>query len=233
MSEFSLDKRVAVVCGHFGSGKTEFSVNYALKLAAEGKKTALVDLDIANPYFRSRERQQLLEENGVRLYSNIYRLDISADLPAITAEIRAPLEDKSCHVVVDAGGDETGARILTQFRKYFKEDDCGMYCVVNANRPETGTFAGALEHVRRIQEETGLLFSGLINNTHMLTETVPEDITKGYALCRELAGFLGISVKCTCVTAVQYDNIAKLTDSVGAGALFPITLYMRPTWLDR
>jgi signal recognition particle GTPase len=95
------DKRIRVIVGHYGSGKTEFSVNYALKLVKLGKKTALTDLDIANPYFRSRERKQLLENEGVKVYSNTFGYDITADLPAITAEIKAPLEDVSCQTIVE------------------------------------------------------------------------------------------------------------------------------------
>ena len=109
------DKRIRVIVGHYGSGKTEFSVNYVLKLAEQGKKTALVDLDIANPYFRSRERRQLLEGKGIQVFSNAFGYDITADLPAITARIKAPLEDESFQTVVDAGGNDSGARILNQF----------------------------------------------------------------------------------------------------------------------
>jgi len=97
------DKRIRVVVGHYGSGKTEFSVNYALKLAEQGQKTAIADLDIANPYFRSRERQRLMEEKGIRVYSNTFGYDITADLPAITAASEL-LWDPDCQTVVAASG---------------------------------------------------------------------------------------------------------------------------------
>lgn len=157
------DKRIRVIVGHYGSGKTEFSVNYALQLAAQGQKTALADIDIANPYFRSRERQRLLESEGVKVYSNTFGYDITADLPAITAKIKAPLEDASCQTVVDAGGDDSGARILIQFGKYLKGTDCDLLCVVNGNRPETSSVEGALGHISRIENETNLKVTGLIN----------------------------------------------------------------------
>lgn len=230
-----MDKRITIVCGHYGSGKTEFSVNYAIKLAREGKRTALADLDIANPYFRSRERQQFLEENGVALYSNVYHADISADMPAITAEIRGPLEDDSCHVVVDSGGDDTGARVLNQFRKYFLGPEAGLYCVVNANRPETADFEGALAHIRSICGETGIPLAGLISNTHMLRETRAEDVIKGYGLCRELSSFLEIPVEYCCASREICDKISTLKNikEDKEFRLFPMELYMRPAWLDR
>ncbi len=225
-----LKKRVVVICGHFGSGKTEFSVNYVMALAAAGRKSAIVDLDIANPYFRSRERQAELEAAGVKLYSNVYHRDITQDLPAITAEVRAPLEDESFHTVVDAGGDETGARILNQFRKYLSREDCGLYCVVNANRPETSDLEGALFHLNSIQEETGVRASGLINNTHMLLETTEKDIRKGADLCRAVEQRTGIPF----VGSAVIDRLCPaLAEDATVGTVFPIRLYMRPSWLDR
>jgi len=227
------DKRIRIIVGHYGSGKTEFAVNYAFKLAEQGKKTALVDLDIANPYFRSRERQQQLEEKGVRVYSNTFGYDITADLPAITARIKAPLEDSECQTVVDAGGDDSGARILIQFEKYWKADECDLFCVVNANRPETNSVAGAMSHITRIEKETKLRVTGLINNTHMLAETKTEDIRKGYQLCSELSVKLNIPLKYNCCTEKSYDELPSELKSRKDFKLFKMNLYMRDSWLDR
>lgn len=229
----SSDKRIRVIVGHYGSGKTEFSVNYAVKLAEQGEKTSLVDLDIANPYFRSRERQQMLEKKGIRVYSNTFGYDITADLPAITASIKAPLEDPSCQTVVDAGGDDLGARILIQFDKYFTGNDCDLFCVVNANRPETSTAAGALEHIARIEKETGLKITGLINNTHLLMETKTEDIIKGHFLCKELSVRLNIPLKYNCCVEELLEELKLKTEKYQDFLIFPTRLYMRESWLDR
>lgn len=227
------DKRIRIIVGHYGSGKTEFAVNYAVKMAALGEKTALVDLDIANPYFRSRERQAFLAEQGVRNYSNTFGYDITADLPAITAGIRAPLEDVTCNTIVDAGGDDSGARILIQFSKYFTGEDVDVFCVVNANRPETATVEKALSHIRRIEAETSLKVTGIVNNTHLIKETETKDILKGYELAAEVAQILGISVKYNCCVEAL---VADLKDQVRDHAdfkIFPIQLYMRAGWMDR
>ena len=227
------DKRIRVIVGHYGSGKTEFSVNYAIKIAEKGGKTALVDLDIANPYFRSRERQKLLEEKNVLVYSNTFGYDITADLPAITARIKAPLEDSRCATVVDAGGDDSGARILIQFEKYFTKTDCDMFCVINGNRPETKTVEGAYRHISRIQNETGIKITGLINNTHLLRETKVEDILKGYLLCLELSKILNIPIKYNCCVNEFLLELQDRTRHFEYFPIFALNLYMRESWLDR
>ncbi len=227
------DKRIRVIVGHYGSGKTEFSVNYALKLADQGKKTALADLDIANPYFRSRERQRLLESKGIQVFSNTFGYDITADLPAITAKIKAPLEDVSFQVIVDAGGDDTGARILNQFDKYLSGPDCDLFCVINANRPETRSVEGALFHIRQIERETNLKITGLVNNTHLLKETKAEHILKGSDLCRDLSQKLGVPVRYHCCMEEIWNDLSAEIKDLRDFKVFLMKPYMRDSWLDR
>lgn len=229
-------KRVTVIAGHYGSGKTEFAVNLALGLKEKidrekrCEKVALLDMDIANPYFRSRERQKMLEEKGIEIIYNTFGFDITEDLPAITAAVRGPLENKDYHVVVDVGGNDSGARILKQFGKYLVGDDVELLCVLNGNRMETDTVDGMLEHLESIEVETGLKFDGIINNTHMLTETTAEDVVKGYQLCSEVADKLGIPVA---VNTCREDLLEDLKALMDMENVYPIKLYMRPSWLDR
>ena len=184
------DRRVMVVTGHYGSGKTEFCVSLAMRLSRMGygpyEQLALVDLDIANPYFRSRERRVELERAGVGVYGSAYEHEITAELPALGANIRAPLEDANCRVIVDVGGNDSGAVVLNQFGKYFSPEDALFLIVVNANRPETRDLEGALEHLRAIERKTGRAIDGVINNCHLLLETDAACVAKGHALCRAL-----------------------------------------------
>ncbi len=221
-------KRITVIAGHFGSGKTEFSVNLAMQLKSEYDKVALLDLDIANPYFRSRERQHMLEEAGIQVHYNTFGYDITEDLPAISAVLRAPLEDPDCVTVVDAGGNDSGARALKQFCKYFNSDDSQLLCVLNANRPETDTAEGMIEHIRSIEEETGMKVDGFINNTHLLMETTVDDVIEGAGLCRQVSLQTGIPV----VWNVCWKEHETAARDAGIENLYPIKLYMRPSWLD-
>lgn len=245
------NKRIHAIVGHFGSGKTEFAVNYVLDLRRVFDKVAILDMDIANPYFRSRERQDLMIENDIDIHFNTYGYDINEDLPAITATVRAPLENRNYVTVVDVGGNDSGARIINQFRKYFLESDSRMLAVLNLNRPDTDTVDGCIEQIKSIETETGVDIVGIINNTHMLRETTTEDIIYGYRECCKVGKKLGIPVVYnTCVRELMDELLqdAKTSgistkvldipagidyDGTEAMHIYPLTLQMRPSWLDQ
>ena len=230
-------KRITLIVGHYGSGKTEFAVNLVLDLKKKFDKVAILDMDIANPYFRSRERQAMLVEKGITIQFNSFGYDITEDLPALTACMKTPLENKEYTVVADVGGDDSGARVLNQFSKYFvDESDCEMLMVVNANRPETTDLEGALYHINAITAETGLRVQGLINNTHLLRETTTDEIIKGYRLCERIKEKTGIPVAYnTCHVSLlkELEERKRLDPSLEGLNIYPISLYMRPSWLDR
>ena len=224
--------RKIVVLGHYGSGKTEFAVNYALHLRKRSDKVALLDLDIANPYFRSRERQKMLESSGINVYFNQYEYDIAEDLPAITAKIRTPLENEDFNTIIDVGGNDSGARIMNQFRKYFDKEDTERYLIVNANRFETDTLEGAIFHLTQIENEIGLKINWIINNTHLLTETNTDDIIKGYKLCSRLSEKTGIPVVFSTCVEELVEELKYKTGDLKDFSVFPMTLQMRLSWLD-
>lgn len=232
------EKRISIIVGHYGSGKTEFAVNYALKATklARYSHIALIDLDIANPYFRSREKQVFLEARGIEVLSNTFGYDINLDLPAISARINGPLQDKSYRVIVDVGGDQTGARVLNQFRSQFKEE-YELLCLINANRTQTASITGATDHILSIERETGLKITGLINNTHLLRETTFEDILKGVSLCHDLSLILDIPVKYhCCIEKFESDLEGYLLKNANmnySGKVFRIDIIMRSSWLDK
>ena len=187
--------RRTIVTGHYGTGKTEFSVNLALALAGEGQRVMLADLDVVNPYFRSRERRPLLEEAGVRLIATSQACT-DADVPSLPAELLALLENRTYRGVLDVGGDPSGARVLARWRPKILQEDFQVVYVVNANRPEVRTAGTAARYLRDIEEVTGLPCTGLVNNTHLCGETTPEEIRKGAALAEEVSGLTGIPVIC-------------------------------------
>lgn len=238
MDEFSglrePDRRVMVVTGHYGSGKTEFSVSLAMLLAERGfgpyERLALCDLDIINPYFRSRERRAQLEAAGIPVYGSAYGHEVTAEIPELAANIRAPLEDRGCRTIVDLGGNDSGAMVLNQFSRNFQPEDSLMLCVVNANRPETRDFDGVMRHLDAIEQATGRRVEGLINNTHLLRETDADCVEKGHLLCMKVCEATGCFLWCDCYPR----GIVPETEVAGKYEhLMPIGLYMRPGWLDR
>jgi len=194
------ERRITAIVGHFGSGKTEFAVNLAMRSTRSGgyKTTALIDLDIANPYFRSRERKAYLGKMGIQVLSNVFGFDINLDLPAISAGINGPIQNQDCRVIMDVGGDDSGARVLLQFKSELVKQDCDLFCVLNANRPETQTIEGAINHLARIEESLKMKITGIVNNTHLLEETTIEDILKGMELSKVVSQKLNIPIKYHC-----------------------------------
>lgn len=227
-------RRMIVIAGHYGSGKTELAVSLAMELAqAEQRdypRLAIVDLDVANPYFRSRERMDVLEAHGVSVYGDSFHsTGATAELPALTAALRAPLEDEGCQTIVDLGGNDAGARVLRQFGKYFEGDDHELWTVVNYRRYETLTVETAREHVEAIQNELRIPVTGLVNNTHLLRETDADIIREGYEKAKALSEEMNIPLLFTCYPA----GIVEPEEIKGIAPLRPLGLYMRPAYLDK
>lgn len=220
------DNRVRIIIGHYGSGKTEFSINYAIELAKQGRKVALADLDVVNPYFRSREKHKLLKSYGIEVESS-YVEGSGTDLPSISAAILGPLQNESYDFVMDVGGDSMGARTLGRYQEYLVDGKYDMFCVVNANRPETQTLEGLIHHIHSIEKTSRAKVTGLINNTHMLRYTSVEDILRGQELCSLASKELNIPIKY--ISAIE--SVTKELPSDLEGEILPIKMIMREDWM--
>ena len=216
--------RISIVTGHYGTGKTEFSVNLALALAAEGASVMLADLDIVNPYFRSRERRSLLEEAGVRLISSSQACS-DADVPSLPAELLAILENRDIRGVLDIGGDPVGARVLARFQPKIVQEDYQLIYVLNANRPEVRSPEAAVAYLRGIEAITDLTCTGIVNNTHLCGETTAEEIRKGARLAETVSQETGIPVLCHVAEERFIPELSDLSEPV-----FPITIQMKKPW---
>ena len=205
------DKRVTLFMGHYGSGKTFLSVNYALALKKLGKKVSVYDLDIVNPYFRTVDAEKTLKSAGINLVVSPYA-ETNVDIPAMNPESYRMTDDKEEFAVVDVGGDDRGALALGRFSDKLKEEnDYDALFVLNPFRPETRDILGAYEMFTEIEKTSRIPFTGIVNNANLGEQTTEADILKGLKFAEEFSQKTGILVK---FTAVRKDflteNLKKL-----------------------
>ena len=190
-------KRLTLFAGHYGSGKTNIAVNYALRLAGEGKKVCIADLDIVNPYFRTKDSAKVLEAAGVHLISPQFA-NSNVDLPALPAEAYRLVTDKSIYGIMDIGGDDRGAYALGRYVPGIREEgNYRMIFVANASRPLTRTPEDALEVMREIEAACGLKFTDLVNNTNLGDLTTPETVLAAQGYMEELCRLSGLPIFAT------------------------------------
>lgn len=185
-------KRLTLFAGHYGSGKTNIAVNYALLLAKEQKRVCIADLDIVNPYFRTKDSAQLLEAAGVDLISPQFA-NSNVDLPALPAESYRLVRDKSIYGIMDIGGDDRGAYALGRFvPDIVAEGDYRMVFVANCCRPLTRTPEDALEIMREIENACGLRFTCIVNNSNLGEMTDPQVLTDSLPFIEKLCELSGL-----------------------------------------
>jgi hypothetical protein len=224
--EVTMTQRITVIGGAYGSGKTEFAIACALQKAEDATQVGLVDLDIVNPYFRSRDITAELEEAGVEVVSSHPGLE-RADLPALSPRILAFLQDHRYQVVVDVGGDPAGARALGRFQPYFRKEPYDFWIVVNPFRPDTRNVAEASRLIAALEQASRLLPTGLVANINLGIETTLELWREGNEFIRELSAGMGLPLIHQMVEADFYEqNRAFFTGP----EVFPVKLRMLPPW---
>ena len=198
-------KRLTLFAGHYGSGKTNIAVNYALLLAAEGKKVCIADLDIVNPYFRTKDSAKELEAAGIDLISPQFA-NSNVDLPALPAEAYRLVTDRQTYGIMDIGGDDRGAYALGRYvPSILEENNYRMIFVANCYRPLTRTPEEALEVMREIEEACKLRFTDIINNSNLGPETTAETVLASQDYVEALSKLSGLPIFAT--SAVE--SVAK------------------------
>jgi len=187
------NNRITVFTGHFGSGKTEVAVNYAQQTARTGKKTAIIDLDIVNPFFRTADVKNMLESENIKVITPVYA-NTNVDVPSLPAEISGMFEDKSYSVIIDVGGDDLGARAVSRYRDQIANDDYIHYFVVNTRRPMTRTPEEIISMIMEIQHSAGLKVDMLVNNANILGATTPELLAEASEILDAVSAELSIPV---------------------------------------
>ncbi len=187
-------KRLTLFAGHYGSGKTNIAVNYAIALAKEGKDVCIADLDIVNPYFRTKDSAKQLADAGVTLISPQFA-NTNVDLPALPAEAYRLVQDKGIYGVMDIGGDDRGAYALGRYVPFIKEEgNYRMIFVANCCRPLTTTAEDALEVMREIETACGLQFTDIVNNSNLGPETAAETVLDSLPYIQKLSQLSGLPV---------------------------------------
>ncbi|MBR4445820.1 MAG: hypothetical protein IKS37_08020 [Solobacterium sp.] len=215
-------KRITLLAGHYGSGKTNIAVNMAMDLKKQAENTAIADLDIVNPYFRTLDSRRELEEAGIRLIVSPYA-NTNLDIPALPQEMYAIVHDKTMHSIVDVGGDDRGALALGRLSAMIREDDYDMFLVINKSRPLTPDADSVLEVIAEIETAGRLKFTGIINNTNLGAETDAETVLRSIPFAEEVSRRTGLPIVCTTVEERLYEQLNGRIDH-----LFAMKLQARP-----
>lgn len=212
---------MTIICGHYGSGKTNLALNMAFDRAETGKAITLVDLDIVNPYFRSSEYRNLLTDKGIKLVAPTYA-NTSYDVPSLPAAINSVFEDED--VIFDVGGDDVGATALGRFRQQLMAAGYEMFYVVNRYRNLTATSTEAAALLREIEAAARLRATAVVNNSHLQGETTVDTIRQAYPYGREVAERLQLPLAFTTAPSACSAALGDIE------RLYPVTIYVRPPW---
>ena len=212
-------KRLTLFAGHYGSGKTNLAINYARWLHLLGNGVVLADLDIVNPYFRTKDAEDSLRQEGISLIVSDYA-NSNVDLPSMPKEAYSLVERRDVMGVLDIGGDDRGALALGRYVPAIREEnDYEMLFVVNKARPLTRTVEDALEVFHEIETACALPFTAIVNNTNLGPATVPEDILTSVPFVKMLSERTGLPVKMTCADIKIADQLKDKVEN-----LFPVSI---------
>lgn len=187
------EPQIYIFTGHYGSGKTETAVNFAvhLKKLAPERKVAIADMDIVNPFFRTADAALPLEKMGIRVELPLYARS-NVDVPALTPQMEYLMGEKDIDLVLDIGGDDVGAKAVGRYAETIQKRKYNLFFVFNKNRPFTKDLPSALKIFYEIQESCRIPFTGLINNTHLLQYTDINTLASGLPLAYEISKATGV-----------------------------------------
>lgn len=212
-------KRITLLCGHYGSGKTNVAVNMAYDLKAQYQNVAIADLDIVNPYFRTKDSAEEFSKKGIELICSDYA-GTNVDIPAMPQQMYSLTDNKDIKAVIDVGGDDRGALALGRISpSIIEENDYEMLFVINCYRPLTPDAESTLEVMREIETAGKIKFTAIVNNSNLGEETTPKDILDSLNYANEVSSVTGLPIKCTTVCEKLYDELKGKIENV-----FPLKL---------
>ena len=212
-------KRVTLLSGHYGSGKTNIAVNLAFAMKKQFDKVSIADIDIVNPYFRTKDSIDELTKAGIRLICSPYA-NSNLDIPALPQDIYSITDDRSAMAIVDIGGDDRGALALGRWAPgILEENDYEMLLVVNRFRPLTPDAASTVEVMREIEQAGGIPFTGVVNNSNLGTETTAQDVLSSVSYAQSVCALAGLPLVMTSIDARLYPELeGRIPD------LFPMNI---------
>ncbi len=216
-------ERIVIITGHYGSGKTNLAVNFAVRAAGEGKKTAIVDLDIVNPYFRTADFKKMFDERGITLAAPEFA-NSNLDIPALNFDIEQLIADHDI-VIIDVGGDDAGAAALGRYSQSLAKygDATSMLYVINQRRYLTATADEATELMLEIEQASRMKHTAVVNNTNLGNETSAGIVDASAGFASEVSEKAGIPLAFTTCP----ENCAEFSENED---LFPVRVYVKPVW---
>lgn len=212
-------KRITLLCGHYGSGKTNVAVNMAYDLKKKHEKVVIADLDIVNPYFRTKDSAGEFEDLGIRLICSEYA-GSNVDIPAMPQQMYSLTDNKDQMAIIDVGGDDRGALALGRIApSIIEENDYEMIFVINCYRPLTRDAQSTIEVMKEIEDAAKIKFTAIINNSNLGEETTATDVLNSLDYANEVSKLAGLPLKCTAVDNRIYDSIIDSVQNV-----FPLKL---------
>lgn len=225
-------KKIYVLIGNYGSGKSELALNFAFK-AAEIGKTELIDLDMVNTYFRLTERGKMVSQKEIRLVSPNFACS-GIETLSLPAEVASAFALDWDTVVFDVGGDAVGSTALGRYHEDFMELGPGqleVLNVVNIRRPLAGTVEKIIKLQQEMQIHSRLKITGMINNTNLAQMTGPDELRDGYEMLREVSEKTGVPVSYTTGKKELLDQfLSEGHDPKYIGKPIAIDMYMKRDW---
>lgn len=218
-------KRVTLFAGHYGSGKTNIAVNYAIKIKETGNAVKVADLDIVNPYYRAKDSEDELEKKGIKLISSEYA-NSNVDVPAIPQEMYSVVDDRETYAVMDIGGDDRGALALGRYApQILEENNYEMLFVINKYRPLTPDAVSTVEVMREVEQAGGIRFTAIVNNSNLGEETSAQDVLDSLKYAKKISELTGLPVKMTTVKKELYNELSGKVENLMPLNLQHIRLY--------
>lgn len=218
----AVQKRLTIICGHYGSGKTNLSINMAIECVRSGKETTLIDLDVVNPYFRSSDYSEILTKEGIRVVGPNFA-NTNLDTPSLPASIDSIISGDG-YTIIDVGGDDVGAAALGRYSDSISKKDYDMLYVINRCRSMTTTPRETADIMYEIERRCRLKATAIVNNSHMKQLTTVDTIIDSLEYADRTAEILGIPIRFTTAPRAVADSLNKTMD------VYPVDVYVRTPW---